>query len=62
MDEAAKELEAMGFVVRRSNRDTSHMTQKELDKIQVGVVVDVEPKVETAFVQKKNNYVTLFFY
>lgn len=62
VDEAAKELEAMGFVVRRSNRDTSHMTQKELDKIQVGVVVDVEPKVGTAFVQKKNNYVTLFFY
>ncbi|MBW9212368.1 MULTISPECIES: protein kinase [Terrabacteria group] len=62
VDEAAKELEAMGFNVRRSNRDTSQMTQEELDKIQVGIVVDTNPKVGTKFVQKKNNYVTLFFY
>lgn len=62
VDEAAKELEAKGIVVRRSNRDTSKMTQEELDKVQVGVVVDSDPKVGETYTQKESNYVTLFFY
>ncbi len=62
IDEVTKELEAKGMIVRRANRDTSTMSQTEIDRVKIGVVVDTNPKVGEKYIQKDNNYITLFFY
>ena len=60
--EAVSYLEDMGVVVRTSNRDTTQMSPEELDAVQVGVVVDVTPGVNTEYIQKEDNFVVLYYY
>ena len=62
--EATSELEALGIVVRTSNRDTTKMTQAEIDAIKnkIGQVIESSPAAGTSYTQKENNYVTLYFY
>ena len=64
VNEAKSELEALGIEVRTSNRDTTQMSQKELDEIQnqIGLVIDCSPAAGTSYVQKGSNFVTLYFY
>ncbi len=62
INEAAQRLEAMGIVVRTSNRDISGMSQEEIDKLQFGVVIDADPGVGNAYTQKEDNYVILYYY
>ncbi len=59
---ATQRLESMGIVVRTSNRDTTQMSQEELDALQVGIVIDCNPAAGTSYTQKENNYVTLYYY
>ncbi len=59
---AQRELEAMGAVVRTSNRDTTQMSQEELDNLTVGVVVSTDPASGTSYTQKESNYITLYYY
>lgn len=59
---AQRELEHMGAVVRTSNRDTTQMSQEELDSITPGVVISCDPAYGTSYTQKENNYVTLYYY
>lgn len=59
---AQKELEAMGAVVRTSNRDTTQMSQEEIDNLTVGVVVSTDPASGTSYTQKESNYITLYYY
>ena len=64
VSEAVAELEDMGIVVRTSNRDTTQMSQEEIDAIknQIGLVIDSNPAAGTSYTQKESNYVTLYFY
>lgn len=59
---AQRELEHMGTVVRTSNRDTTQMSQEELDSITPGVVISCDPAYGTSYTQKENNYITLYYY
>lgn len=59
---AQRELERMGAVVRTSNRDTTQMSQEELDSIIPGVVISCDPAYGTSYTQKENNYITLYYY
>ena len=62
LNSAVSELENMGVVVRTSNRDTTQMSQDELDQIQVGVVVETDPAAGTSYTQEGDSYVTLYYY
>ncbi len=64
ISEATSELEALGIVVRTSNRDTTKMTQAQLDAIKgkFGQVIECSPAAGTSYTQKENNFVTLYFY
>lgn len=59
---AQRELEHMGAVVWTSNRDTTQMSQEELDSITPGVVISCDPAYGTSYTQKENNYITLYYY
>ncbi len=62
--EATSELEALGIVVRTSNRDTTNMPQSEIDKLKgkFGLVIESSPAAGTSYTQKGSNFVTLYFY
>lgn len=62
--EATTELEALGITVRTSNRDTTKMTQEQIDQIKdkFGTVIECNPAAGTSYTQKGSNYVTLYFY
>lgn len=62
INEARQELQDMGIVVMISNRDTSALSQEEINQLKVGIVIDVNPKVNSEYTQKENNYVTLYAY
>lgn len=64
ISESTSELEALGIVVRTSNRDTTKMTQAQLDAIKgkFGQVIECSPAAGTSYTQKENNFVTLYFY
>ena len=62
IEEATSQLEAMGVTVVRAHRDTSALSQSEIDKIKVGTVVETMPAAGSEYTQKKDSYVTLYFY
>ena len=62
IEEATSQLEAMGVTVVRAHRDTSSLSQSEIDKIKVGTVIDTMPAAGSEYTQKKDSYVTLYFY
>ncbi len=62
INSAAAELEGMGLEVRTSARDTTQMSQEEIDELTVGVVVECDPAAGTSFTQTDDNYVTLYYY
>lgn len=62
INSAQRELEAMGAIVRTSNRDTTQMSQEEIEQLQVGVVISCDPASGTSYIQKENNYITLYYY
>ena len=59
---AQNELENLGVEVRTSNRDTSQMSQEELDSLTIGVVISSDPAAGTSYTQKEDNYITLYYY
>ena len=62
IEEATSQLEAMGVTVVRAHRDTSALLQSEIDKIKVGTVIETMPAAGSEYTQKKDSYVTLYFY
>ena len=62
IEEATSQLEAMGVTVVRAHRDTSSLSQSEIDKIKVGTVIETMPAAGSEYTQKKDSYVTLYFY
>lgn len=62
IEEATSQLEAMGVTVVRAHRDTSSLPQSEIDKIKVGTVIETMPAAGSEYTQKKDSYVTLYFY
>lgn len=62
INSAQRELETMGAIVRTSNRDTTQMSQEEIEQLQVGVVISCDPASGTSYIQKENNYITLYYY
>ncbi|MBF1091884.1 MAG: Stk1 family PASTA domain-containing Ser/Thr kinase [Solobacterium sp.] len=62
IEEATSQLEAMGITVVRAHRDTSALSQSEIDKIKVGTVIETMPAAGSEYTQKKDSYVTLYFY
>lgn len=62
IEEATSQLEAMGVTVVRAHRDTSALSQSEIDKIKVGTVIETMPTAGSEYTQKKDSYVTLYFY
>ena len=62
IEEATSQLEAMGVIVVRAHRDTSALSQSEIDKIKVGTVIETMPAAGSEYTQKKDSYVTLYFY
>ena len=62
VEEATSQLEAMGITVVRAHRDTSALSQSEIDKIKVGTVIETMPAAGSEYTQKKDSYVTLYFY
>lgn len=62
IEEATSQLEAMGVAVVRAHRDTSALSQSEIDKIKVGTVIETMPAAGSEYTQKKDSYVTLYFY
>ena len=62
IEEATSQLEAMGVTVVRAHRDTSALPQSEIDKIKVGTVIETMPAAGSEYTQKKDSYVTLYFY
>ena len=55
-------LENMNLRVDVRNRDTSGMSQSEIDELQFGVVIAAEPSPGSTYVQRENNYVVLYYY
>ena len=62
IEEATSQLEAMGVTVVRAHRDTFALSQSEIDKIKVGTVIETMPAAGSEYTQKKDSYVTLYFY
>ena len=62
IEEATSQLEAMGVTVVRAHRDTSALSQSEIDKIKVGTVIETMPAEGSEYTKKKDSYVTLYFY
>ena len=62
IEDATTQLEAMGVTVVRAHRDTSALPQSEIDKIKVGTVIETMPTAGSEYTQKKDSYVTLYFY
>lgn len=62
IEDATAQLEAMGVTVVRAHRDTSALPQSEIDKIKVGTVIEIMPAAGSEYTQKKDSYVTLYFY
>ncbi|MDI6413938.1 Stk1 family PASTA domain-containing Ser/Thr kinase [Solobacterium moorei] len=62
IEDATAQLEAMGVTVVRAHRDTSALPQSEIDKIKVGTVIETMPVAGSEYTQKKDSYVTLYFY
>lgn len=62
IEDATAQLEAMGVTVVRAHRDTSALPQSEIDKIKVGTVIETIPAAGSEYTQKKDSYVTLYFY
>ena len=62
IEEATSQLEAIGVTVVRAHRDTSALSQSEIDKIKVGTVIETMPAAGSEYTQKKDSYVTLYFY
>ena len=62
IEDATAQLEAMGVTVVRAHRDTSALSQSEIDKIKVGTVIETMPAAGSEYTQKKDSYVTLYFY
>ncbi|MDY6035123.1 MAG: protein kinase, partial [Bulleidia sp.] len=62
IEDATKQLEEMGVKVARAHRDTSTLPQSEIDKIEIGTVIETVPSVGVEYTQKKNNNITLYFY
>ena len=62
IEEATSQLEAMGVTVVRAHRDTSALSQSEINKIKVGTVIETMPAAGSEYTQKKDSYVTLYFY
>lgn len=62
IEDATAQLEAMGVTVVRAHRDTSALPQSEIDKIKVGTVIETMPAAGSEYTQKKDSYVTLYFY
>lgn len=62
IEDATAQLEAMGVTVVRAHRDTSALPQSEIDKIKVGTVIKTMPAAGSEYTQKKDSYVTLYFY
>lgn len=62
INDAIAELEAMGIVVRSSNRDISGLSPEELEQLPIGVVIDSDPAIGTPYTQKDDNYVILYYY
>ncbi|MCR5795327.1 MAG: Stk1 family PASTA domain-containing Ser/Thr kinase [Solobacterium sp.] len=60
--DAVRELENMGIVARSSLHDTQSLTDEERENLQYGVVIDVDPDVNTEYTQKEDNFVILYFY
>lgn len=62
IEDATAQLETMGVTVVRAHRDTSALPQSEIDKIKVGTVIETMPAAGSEYTQKKDSYVTLYFY
>ncbi len=62
LSEAKTYLENMNLRVDVRNRDTSGMSQSEIDELQFGVVIAAEPSPGSTYVQRENNYVVLYYY
>ena len=62
LNEAKTQLEQMGLKVDVRNRDTSGMSQSEIDDLKFGVVISCEPSPGSTYVQRENNYVVLYYY
>lgn len=63
---AAKELEDMGFSAYASEIDPSTLSEEELEQIKennlVGTVAYSDPAAGTTYTQKKDTYITLYYY
>lgn len=62
LNEAKQQLESMGLRVDVRNRDTSGMSQSELDGLKWGVVISSDPSPGSTYVQRENNYIVLYYY
>lgn len=62
LSSATAELEALGIDVRTETLDTSSLSQDEKDEITYGVVIRCSPNAGTEYTQRKDNYVTLYYY
>ena len=62
ISDAVRELENMGIVARSSLHDTQSLTDEERENLEYGVVIDVDPDVNTEYTQKEDNFVILYFY
>lgn len=62
LSEAQSKLSAIGIEVRSEALDTSSLTQDEKDAITYGVVIRSDPTAGSEYTQRKNNYVTLYYY
>lgn len=61
VNEAIAQLEELGVVVRTSNRDTTQMSQEEIDNLQNGVI-ESDPPAGSEYTQREDNYVILYYY
>lgn len=62
LSDAKTELENLGITVFTEALDTSTLTQSQKDEITYGVVISCDPTPGSQYTQRKNNYVTLYYY
>ncbi|QIK70228.1 Stk1 family PASTA domain-containing Ser/Thr kinase [Erysipelothrix sp. HDW6C] len=62
IDEAKGKLEGMGLTVRTEEISQDGMSETTIAALQYGVVIRTDPLPGSFFVQRDDNYVTLFYY
>lgn len=62
VEDAKKQLETQGIRVELEAMDLSNFTKFEIEKLNYNVVIRTNPMMGSSYVQKEDNFVTIYYY